>query len=217
MRRLLEPLARKANREDECTGHFWESRFFCQALLDDRAILAGCVYVDLNPYRAGIGRTLEELPHTGIALRIAAEEQAQAAPASAETNATPADRCIPATPVKPLSHLPPVAGHNRLSNCLPISTAQYLALAAWTAGVPIHAGPSSPSGTAPPAVSATLRAVLECDPQDWLAQLTAIRERWRIAGGSESEREWLARRSQRWVRKPVRRPDAVLAERLVTG
>ena len=116
MRRLLEPLARKANREDECTGHFWESRFFCQALLDDRAILAGCVYVDLNPFRAGIGRALEELPHTGIALRIAAEKQAQAALASTETSTAPEERAS----TEPLPHLPPVAGHNRLSNCLPI-------------------------------------------------------------------------------------------------
>ena len=206
-------MARKANREDECTGHFWESRFFCQALLDDRAILAGCVYVDLNPYRAGIGRALEELPHTGIALRIAAEKQAQAALASTETSTAPEERAS----TEPQPHLPPGAGHNRLSNCLPISTAQYLALAAWTAGIPIQAGPPSPSGTSEPAVGNTMRRVLDCDPQDWLDQLTAIRERWRIAGGSASEREWLARRSQRWVRKPVRRPDALLAERLVPG
>lgn len=170
--------------------------------------------VDLNPHRAGIGRSLEELPHTGIALRIAAEKRAQDALENRTTAAADADLPRSETATPPSRHLAPVAGHNRLSDCLPISTAQYLALAAWTAGIPVQAGTDPPSDTSRALAQTTLRTVLDCEPGDWLAQLTAIRERWRIAGGSAPERAWLERRNQRWVRKPVRRSDEVLQERL---
>jgi len=34
MKVLNENVAKRANAEDECTGHFWESRYKSQALLD---------------------------------------------------------------------------------------------------------------------------------------------------------------------------------------
>ena len=60
MGRLNEFIARAANKEDNVKGRFWESRFKCQALLDEAAIAACMVYVDLNPIRAGLAPTPEE-------------------------------------------------------------------------------------------------------------------------------------------------------------
>jgi hypothetical protein len=54
MRNLNEYISRRANAEDSVKGHFWESRYKCQALLDEKAVLAAMAYTDLNPIRAGI-------------------------------------------------------------------------------------------------------------------------------------------------------------------
>lgn len=103
MRSLNEPIARKANKEDECTGRFWEGRFKCQALLDDNAVSRCMAYVDLNPVRAGIANTIQKSSYTSIQYRLNAARVGKAPKRligfsndSVKFGSEP-DRCLPFT------------------------------------------------------------------------------------------------------------------------
>jgi REP element-mobilizing transposase RayT len=114
MKNLNEFISRRANAEDDAKGHFWESRYKCQALLDEQALLAAMAYVDLNPVRAAIAETPEESSHTSVQERI---KQVKSEPQTAEPQiATAAESeentselknipVAPLLPFDPTSHL----------------------------------------------------------------------------------------------------------------
>ncbi len=171
MRCLSEPLARLSNREDGCTGRFWEGRFKCQVLLDDAAVLAGMTYVDLNPVRAGIASDLPGSAHTSIQCRLRARSDADGA-----------------------AGLDAVAGAST-SRHLPLTLDEYIALVDWT-GRQLHPGKRGAiATTVPPA----LRRVA-CE-SEWLPQVRGIESRyWRAVGSAQSLLDKAKAMGQRWLK-----------------
>jgi len=70
MRALSEPIARMANRQDECTGRFWEGRFKALRIVDEPGLMACAMYVDLNPIRAAMADSPDKAAHTSAHDRI---------------------------------------------------------------------------------------------------------------------------------------------------
>ena len=69
MRLLDQRIARRCNDEDEAKGRFFEDRFKAVPLIDEQAITACAVYIDLNLIRACIADTVELSDHTSGQLR----------------------------------------------------------------------------------------------------------------------------------------------------
>ena len=164
---LKEPIARRANQEDDCTGHFWEGRFKSYRLLDDAAILACMVYVDLNPLRAGAAAGLEDSLFTSILQRMkvlrADRRRRQDGGSAGHAKAGRKRRLrLPLIPIRSL---------------LDMTTSQYVSLVAHTGGVPIddkdHAG--------------RLRS-LGLDPSRWQEVMTRTARRIGTAVGSVASR-----------------------------
>ncbi len=70
MQHLKQPIAWRANQESGCDGDYWANRFYSGALLSEKAVLATMAYVDLNPIRAQISKTIETCEHTSIQERL---------------------------------------------------------------------------------------------------------------------------------------------------
>ena len=73
MGKLCESISRRANKEEELTGRFWEGRFKSSRLADKAAILACMAYVDLNPVRAKMADSVQASDYTSGQDRAVAE------------------------------------------------------------------------------------------------------------------------------------------------
>ena len=74
MQHLKQPFARWINKEDGCTGHAFEGRFYSGVLLTEKDILSCMAYVDLNPVEAKMAKSLREAKHTSINERLYGEK-----------------------------------------------------------------------------------------------------------------------------------------------
>lgn len=80
IRLMCQTVARKCNREDRCTGHFFEERFKMSRLDDEADVLACMAYVDLNPIKAEVADSLDDPDwQTSIGERLRTVDDAQQA------------------------------------------------------------------------------------------------------------------------------------------
>jgi REP element-mobilizing transposase RayT len=183
MRCLNEPIARKANAEDGCTGRFWEGRFKSQALLDDAALLTCMAYVDLNPIRAGLAETPEVSDYTAIQQRIREWQAIQKNSTPSEAcGSEVSDRSNPSPPPKS-PRLLEFSGpdHRHASDGLPFDLPDYLELVDWT-GRAVREGKR---GLIPPDVPPILDR-LAIDPKAWLRHCRVRRLPFQDAVGPAS-------------------------------
>jgi len=70
MKTLNEHIAKKANKEDNVKGHFWEHRFLCIPIIGRERLLETMAYIDLNPLRAAVVKTPENGEFTSLKRRV---------------------------------------------------------------------------------------------------------------------------------------------------
>lgn len=70
MGKLKHPISCRANAEAGTKGCFWDGRFRSIRVLDEHAFLGTCLYIDLNPLRAGLVKRVEDSKHASVCYRI---------------------------------------------------------------------------------------------------------------------------------------------------
>ncbi len=76
MRALCEPIARMANHQDECTGHFGKDALRPNESWTKQVLLACSMYVDLNPVRAAMAASPADPTHLRLRSHCRVERQA---------------------------------------------------------------------------------------------------------------------------------------------
>ena len=175
MRYLNESIAREANREDRCTGRFWEGRFKSQALLDEQALAACMAYVDLNPIRAKMAETPEESEHTSVRQRIAAASDGDFQP----------------------EQLFPFAGNprNPMPQGIPFRLSDYLELVDWSGRCLREGKRGVIEDKLPPILER-----LQIDPRHWLYLNRNFESRFKsLVGCALAVRQACEQLGKRWV------------------
>ena len=189
MKLLNQSIANRANKEDKCSGKFFESRFKSQALLDETAVLTCMAYVDLNPIRAGLTNTPETSDFTSIQTRL--------------------DRKPTKSLITSKSLLPFAKAKSKDNDlCLPITQAAYFELVDWT-GRCIR---NDKRGAIPHSVAPILDRI-NINEHEWLRQTRYFEARFkRVAGSWDSIRRAAKRFGKSWFQGKPPKPKLLSTE-----
>lgn len=207
MASLNETVARDANREDQCTGRFWEGRFTSRALLDGHALLSCMAYVDLNPVRAGIAEGLLDSDFTSIQERLLSTQKN---PSLRTEQVTGHNSSVPRMgtlntlgqgyfrePEYRASKRPPqpLASFGGPPNILPFNEKDYIALVKWTGKVTRQGVEYQES-----IIGCSALDRIGLDTRQWLTLVTVIhRTSLRMIGRLERVREVVRRQGGSWI------------------
>ncbi|MFO0975176.1 MAG: hypothetical protein U0996_02200 [Planctomycetaceae bacterium] len=184
MKCLCEPIAKRANREEKVTGHFWEARFKANPLLDEMAIAACLAYVDLNPIRAGFAETPETSDFTSIQERIR-DRQARKVdqiadhPESSEHN--PRSGWLAPIELRPANNSDQQSTPKRRASnkgCLEMTLDRYLKLVDWTGRQLRKDKPGAIAKGLPEILQR-----LDCTTESWMDLVQNFRKRFRTEAG----------------------------------
>ena len=158
-----------------------KGRFKSQALLDEQAILSCMVYVDLNPIRADICKTLETSGHTSIKQRIEKFTQ------------TKMSNCTNTTTVVKLSSF---IGSSLKEDGIAFDLKDYLELADWTGRIVRE----DKRGFINPSTPGILQK-LQLDKQTWLETVQGFSKGFHSFVGPEEQLKSLCQKQKKhWVR-----------------
>jgi hypothetical protein len=177
MKNLNEFIAKQANKEDHCTGRYWEGRYKSQALLDETALLSCLMYVDLNPIRAGVNETLPTSDFTSI------QERIKQYVAYTKHNSKIKKTSEHTIPEQPPSLLPFGSISNKSS--IAFSLVDYLELADWS-GRAVHPNKAGFINREQP----RLLTQMGIDEEFWVEAIKNFRRRYgSFAGGEHALRQ----------------------------
>jgi REP element-mobilizing transposase RayT len=199
MKLLKEGIARRANREDHCTGAFWEGRFTSVALLDEAAIAACMAYVDLNPIRARIAQRPETSDFTSIQDRVRSRQSHRRAHALAQRSASDT---VPLPPhaeaalwIAPISRAVPWSDQTARLTLGWLTVDDYLTLVDQTGRI-VRAGKR---GAIPPGLRPILER-LQLDVDAWVdAVMHGGRFRGSAVGSAAARAQEAVARGARWL------------------
>ena len=160
MKCLNEYIARRANEEDGCKGHFWESRFKSQALLDEVALITAMSYVDLNPIRAKMAKDIPTSDKTSIQQRFR------------EVTSAPIEAPLPLRPFEGGASTTSTGG-------IPFNLQDYFELVDWT-GRCVRIDKRGAISSKTP----RLLAQLGIDVGEWLPTVSELQVRYELVMGS---------------------------------
>jgi len=197
MKSINEPLARLANKEDKCTGRFWEGRYKCQYIADEGALLKCSMYIELNPIRAKIADTPENSEYTSVYDRIKTREaKAKKEEIKAKKIALNEEEYVKLKKeLKQDEWLAPLFNDNQQKGILSLDFKEYLELLEWT-GRQLREDKRG-------AISDTLKPILErlrLKTDSWVESMTNFRKVFHRTIGNEASLITLAPKySKNWL------------------